>query len=60
MSNTQHAPDHWPANKDEWPKIVVSAEDFEALQKALDNPPEPTHTLRELFNRIPIWEQEGC
>lgn len=37
-------------------EFTVSAEDFERLQKMLDEPPEPNDALKELMRREPIWE----
>lgn len=56
---------NWRASRDEWKprqhrkhpmeRIVLSPKDFEALVKALDNPPAPNAALKELMRRKAPW-----
>lgn len=36
--------------------IILSAEDYDALAKAIENPTEPNENLKALMRRKPIWE----
>lgn len=36
--------------------IIVSAEDFDALTRAINNPSEPNENFQALMRRKPIWE----
>jgi len=38
-------------------KIYLSAEDFDALQKRLSEPPKYNERLAEILKRVPPWER---
>lgn len=38
---------------------VLSDEDFDYFMEVLENPPEPTEKLKELFERHKQWEKEN-
>ena len=37
--------------RDKWNKITISVEDYEYLMEILNNPPEPSEKLKNLFNK---------
>ena len=37
--------------------ITLDNEDFDKLCEMLDNPPEPTEKMKELFKRYKMWEE---
>lgn len=37
--------------------FVLAPEDFDAFEKALDNPPPPNDRLKALLKRKPLWEK---
>jgi uncharacterized protein (DUF1778 family) len=37
--------------------FLVSQEQYETFQRALDNPPAPNERLKKLMRRTPLWEK---
>jgi Protein of unknown function (DUF1778) len=48
-------PEDWKRLKPE--RIELSAEDYHALVRTLENPPKPNAKLKALMRRKPVWER---